>query len=196
MKWSGVFGVAGCVCARVSRHSVLEPNRPVDTLYRARRGGAPGSVRPNCARAIPPRPATTILRSGLLDTRCPDRYRSRPMAVGEPEMAVPVLRLAHDAGIVAAAGQQEGHVGVAHQVDLVDRAPRRDVVAFGRDGEDRHADVAQHDRPAIDPVAALEQVVVRGTGGADIRCACDRACASRRRSRPSGRSSGERSPIR
>ena len=37
------------------------------------------------------------------------------------------------------------------EVDLVDRAPGRDVVRFGADHEHRHADVGQRDRPAVRP---------------------------------------------
>ena len=65
-------------------------------------------------------------------------------------MPMPMTRLADDAGVVAAARQHEGDVGVGEVVDLVDRAPRRDVVALGADGEDRHADILQRDRPAVD----------------------------------------------
>ena len=69
--------------------------------------------------------------------------------------------LADDAGIVPAARQHEGDVGVAEQADLVDRVPRRDVVLLGADGEDRHPDVGEHHRPAVDRVAARARGVLQ-----------------------------------
>ena len=109
-------------------------------------------------------------------------------------MRVPGLR--DDAGVVPAAGQHEGDLGVGQQVELVDRAPRRHVVALGAHGEHRHADVGERDRPAARRRSGPRPDRCRGTAGAGTRCACGRACASRRRSRPSGRSSAARSPIR
>ena len=69
--------------------------------------------------------------------------------------------LAHDAGVVAARGQKEGYLGVGQEVQLVDRAPGCDVVSGRGDGEDRQPDVGQRDRPAVDLVAALGEVVAQ-----------------------------------
>ena len=44
--------------------------------------------------------------------------------------------LAYDSGIVAAARQDEGYVGVSYEIDLVDRTPWRDMVVLRGDGED------------------------------------------------------------
>src|SRR5271157_6258786 len=78
----------------------------------------------------------------------------------DPEVPAPVTRLAHDARIVAAAREYEGDVSVAHEIDLVDRAPRRDMVRFRGYRKYRCADVAQHDRSAVHLVRPFEQVVV------------------------------------
>ena len=69
--------------------------------------------------------------------------------------------LGDDARVVAAAGQHEGHFGVAQVVQLVDRAPWRDVVALGPDHEDRQAQIGQRDGAAVHPVAAGGQRIVQ-----------------------------------
>ena len=56
-----------------------------------------------------------------------------------------------------------GHFGIGQQMNLVDRTPRRDVVRFRADGEDRRADVGERDWPARDDEAPLGQIVVRET---------------------------------
>jgi hypothetical protein len=89
----------------------------------------------------------------------------QPLVRAEDLIAVAVMRdavvtaivtgLADDAGIVPAIGQGEGDIRVGQLVDLVDRPPRRDVVVLGADGEDRHAQTLQGDRPAIDHEAPI-----------------------------------------
>ena len=49
-------------------------------------------------------------------------------------------------------------------VDLEDRAPGRDVVGLGADGEDRHPDVGERDRPAVDLDSGPRPGRCRGTG--------------------------------
>src|SRR5271169_1861703 len=78
----------------------------------------------------------------------------------DPEAPAPVTRLAHDARIVAAAREYEGDVSVAHEIDLVDRAPRRDMVRFRGHRRYWRANVAQHDRSTLHLVPPFEQVVV------------------------------------
>ena len=69
-------------------------------------------------------------------------------------------RFADNAGVVAAAGEDERDVGIGRQLDFEYRSPRRDMIFFGRHHKQRRADVAQHDRLAIDLIAAFEQIVV------------------------------------
>ena len=80
---------------------------------------------------------------------------------GDAEMTVRMAGLGQDAGVVAAIGQHEGGIGIGQVMELVDRAPRRDVIQFGADREDRHPDVVDADRAAIDLEAALREVVVQ-----------------------------------
>ena len=85
-------------------------------------------------------------------------------ALGDAERAarqsLPALTQAQYADVVAARRQHEGDLGVGKKVDLVDRAPRRDVIGLGADDEHRRADVAQRDRPPVHHVASLGQIVV------------------------------------
>ena len=94
------------------------------------------------------------------------------------------VRVRDDAGVVAARRQQEGYIRVGQQVDLEDRAPRRHVIALRADGEDRRADVADGDGPAVDLEAALGKIVVEEELLAGNPRACGTACGWRRRSRP------------
>ena len=71
----------------------------------------------------------------------------------DPVAAMRVAGFADDAGIVATAGEHEGHLGVREQPELVDGLPRRDVILLGADHEDRRIDVAQRDHPAIHRIA-------------------------------------------
>ena len=68
---------------------------------------------------------------------------------------------ADDPGIVPAARQHEGDVGVGQQMDLEGRPPRRDMVLLGADREDRRAQVGQRNRSAADPEASFGQVIVQ-----------------------------------
>ena len=69
--------------------------------------------------------------------------------------------LRHDAGIVAAIGEQEGQLVVGEQLNLVDRAPGRDVVGLGADHEHRRLDVFQRNHLALDGVAAGGEPVLQ-----------------------------------
>ena len=71
-----------------------------------------------------------------------------------------MARLADDAGIVAARGENEGHLRVGEEPELVDRLPRRDVVLLGADQEDRGIDVAERDHPARDGIAPCREPVL------------------------------------
>src|SRR6516164_1790095 len=82
---------------------------------------------------------------------------SRRDLVSAPGMT----RLADDAGIVAATGQYEGDVVGCDEMDLVDRAPRSDVIGNGADGETRNADTGEPDGTAIDLEMPLRQIVVQ-----------------------------------
>ncbi len=75
-------------------------------------------------------------------------------------VAAGMARRAHDAGVMAAVRQHEGHVGVGQQVDLVDRAPGRDVVGKRAHREDRHAYIAKGNRTAVDLVTPRRKIVV------------------------------------
>ncbi len=75
-------------------------------------------------------------------------------------MPVLVTRFAHDSGIVTAAGQDEGDVGVANEVEFEYRTPWRDVVLFRRHRKYRRPNVAQHNRLAVHLITPFEQVVV------------------------------------
>ena len=55
----------------------------------------------------------------------------------------------HNPGIVAPVGQDERHIGIGQSLDLVYRAPRRHVVGDRTHREDRRADIAQRNRPAV-----------------------------------------------
>ncbi|EDT40094.1 hypothetical protein BamMEX5DRAFT_4113 [Burkholderia ambifaria MEX-5] len=66
----------------------------------------------------------------------------------------------HDARVVAARRQDEGQRVVREQMELVDGAPRRHVIALGADHERRHVDIRQRDRPPVDAVAADREIVV------------------------------------
>ena len=82
-------------------------------------------------------------------------------ADAELEGPARVARFIDDADVVAAAGQGEGQLGrIALQVQLVDRAPRSDVVGHGGDGEHRAMDVADRNGTSTDHVLALEEFVV------------------------------------
>ena len=112
------------------------------------------------------------------------------------EAGARVVRSRDDAGVVAAAREQEGHVSVGEQVDLEHRAPGRDVVALRPDGEDRRADVAERDRPAVDREAALGEIIVEEQPPQIFANACDRACGWRRAFQAIRSFIGARSPMR
>ena len=99
-----------------------------------------------------------------------------------------------DAGVVAAARQHEGHVGVGQPVQLVDRPPWRDVILDGAQNEHGCADIGQSDRTAIDLIAPFGQIIVQEQPATGTPNACDRASVSGRHSRPSDRSSARVRP--
>ena len=72
----------------------------------------------------------------------------------------PVARLRYNAGIVTAACQHEADGGRGEHVDLVDRLPRRDMVAFGSYDEHRFAQRRQGNSPAVDLVFAFGQIII------------------------------------
>ncbi len=73
-----------------------------------------------------------------------------------------MLRPADDPGVVSAARQAEGVVGRADEpADLVDGAPRRDVVGLRADDECGHRDCREVELLAERDVAALGEIVVQ-----------------------------------
>ena len=68
---------------------------------------------------------------------------------------------ADDPGVVAARGQCKRHRRAGGERNLVDGAPGRDVVFRGADREDRRADVAERDDPAIDGEAPGRKAVLQ-----------------------------------
>jgi hypothetical protein len=62
---------------------------------------------------------------------------------------------------MAAAGEQIGHVRFRLQVDLISRAPGRDVITLGADSEYRRADVGERDRPAVGQEATFGKIVMQ-----------------------------------
>ena len=83
---------------------------------------------------------------------------------GRPEVPARVSRLGQDAGIVSAVGQHERHVGIGQEVELEHRAPRRNVVLFGSEGEDGNANVVDGNRAPVHLEAALRKIVVEVDG--------------------------------
>ncbi len=67
----------------------------------------------------------------------------------------------HHAGIVAAAGQEERHLAIGQESDLVHRTPGSDVVGAGAEREQRRVDVGERDRLAVDQVARAGQIVLQ-----------------------------------
>src|SRR6516162_9954074 len=76
------------------------------------------------------------------------------------EAATATVRLGHDADIVAAGREQICHFGVGQEVDLVSRAPRRDVIPLRAHGENRHADVGQRHRLVAGLEASFGKIIV------------------------------------
>src|ERR1700730_14153616 len=79
----------------------------------------------------------------------------------DPEIAMRVPRLADDPGIVATTGENERDLGIRQVVNLVDRMPRRNMVALRRYYEQRCANVADRDRTVVDLIPAARQIVVQ-----------------------------------
>ncbi|MCO1337224.1 hypothetical protein MO867_23165, partial [Microbulbifer sp. OS29] len=73
---------------------------------------------------------------------------------------VRVTRLTDNARIIAATGQQEGHIGVGKQVDFVYRTPGRDMVPLRADRKDGHADIGQRYRPVADAKMPFREVII------------------------------------
>ena len=127
-------------------------------------------------------PGTVALAGDRLPSRLrrcigPWRLLSAPVA------STAMARLRHDAGVVAAAGEQESHIGVGQQVDLVRRrqgATWSCSVPTAKIGA--RMSLSAIGRPSTRKRPSARSLFRNSCAG--IRCACGRACAWRRRSRP------------
>ena len=68
--------------------------------------------------------------------------------------------LGDDAGVVAAAGEEIGDLGVGEQMNLMGRPPRRDVIPLRADSENGDANVMQRDRAAVRVKAPFGEIIV------------------------------------
>src|SRR5271165_5489183 len=83
----------------------------------------------------PCRPPRTLLNRSPRVPRLGAHILSIERAMRDPVMPSFMAGLADDSGIVTAARQDEGDVGVSYEIDLVHRTPWRDMVVLRGDGE-------------------------------------------------------------
>jgi hypothetical protein len=94
-------------------------------------------VAPRLEPGHPSRPPRAITGGGAGEPGVGIDVAFPAVASGHDVMAPVMTRLRHDPGIVPAIGEQEGEVIIGEELQLVDRAPRRDVIGLGADHEHR-----------------------------------------------------------
>ena len=57
-------------------------------------------------------------------------------------LALTSAGLAHDAAVVSSSGQHESQLGRRQEMQLVNRAPRRNMIRGSADAKHRHSDVS------------------------------------------------------
>src|SRR5271165_6884369 len=109
----------------------------------------------------PCRPPRPLLNRSPRVPRLGVHILSIERTIRDPVMPSLMAGLAYDSGIVTAARQDEGDLGVSYEIDLVHRTPWRNMVALRGDGEDRGANIAERYRPAVNRVARFEKIVLQ-----------------------------------
>ena len=89
----------------------------------------------------PSRPPRTIAGRGAGEPGVGIDVAFPALAGGHDVVASVMTWFRHDPGIVATIGEQEGQLVVGEEVDLVDRAPGRDVIGLGADDKHRSVDI-------------------------------------------------------
>ena len=65
-----------------------------------------------------------------------------------------------NAGIVAAAGQNIGDIGIGEKMNLVGRFPGRNMIALSPDDKHRPMQIRKSDWLTLDPITAFGEIVV------------------------------------
>ena len=91
---------------------------------------------------------------------------------------------ANDSGIVSAASQHEGHVGVSDEIDFVHRTPGRDMVVSVATAKIGARISPRATGLAVNRVSPLEKIVLQVKSAQIFAVHAIAACVSHRRSRP------------